>query len=68
MESLTPKNITVMFLSLAILIASARILGELAQRLHQPAVLGELLAGILLGPTILGNISPELSAFLFPSK
>lgn len=68
MESLNPQNITVMFLSLAILIASARILGELAQRLHQPAVLGELLAGILLGPTILGNISPELSAFLFPSK
>jgi Kef-type K+ transport system membrane component KefB len=68
MENLTPQNITVMLLSLAILIAIARILGELAQWLHQPAVLGELLAGILLGPTILGNISPELSAFLFPPQ
>jgi Kef-type K+ transport system membrane component KefB len=63
MESLNPQNITVMLLSLAILIAIACILGELAQRLHQPAVLGELLAGILLGPTILGNISPDYNAY-----
>jgi Kef-type K+ transport system membrane component KefB len=63
MESLNPQNITVMLLSLAILIAIACILGELAQRLHQPAVLGELLAGILLGPIILGNISPDYNAW-----
>jgi Kef-type K+ transport system membrane component KefB len=44
------------------------VLGELAQRLHQPAVLGELLAGVLLGPTILGNAAPEFSAFLFPAQ
>jgi len=66
MENLTSPNITVMFLSLGILLFVARVLGELAQRFHQPAVLGELTAGILLGPTLLGSLSPDLSKFLFP--
>lgn len=55
-----------MLLSLGILLGVARTLGELAQRFHQPAVAGELLAGIVLGPTVLGSISPKLSLFLFP--
>lgn len=66
METLTSHHITVMFLSLGILLVAARVLGELAQRYHQPAVLGELLAGVLLGPTILGSLAPQLSKFLFP--
>ena len=68
MENLTPQNITVMFLSLGILLGVARVLGELAQRLRQPAVLGELLAGVLLGPTVLGAFAPESFAYLFPSQ
>ncbi|MBF0102190.1 MAG: cation:proton antiporter [Desulfobacterales bacterium] len=68
MESLTSHNITVMFLALGILLCMARVLGEIAQRFHQPAVVGELLAGVLLGPTILGYFSPEFSMFLFPSQ
>jgi Kef-type K+ transport system membrane component KefB len=67
MENLTPQNIMVIFLSLGILLGAARVLGELAQRMRQPAVLGELLAGVLLGPTVLGRLAPELSAFLVPS-
>lgn len=66
METLSPHNILVMLLSLGILLAAARLLGELAQRFRQPAVLGELLAGVLLGPTILGTFAPEFSLFLFP--
>ncbi|MEW6569020.1 MAG: cation:proton antiporter [Chloroflexota bacterium] len=42
-----------LLLSLAILILAAKLVGELAARLGQPAVLGELLAGLLLGPTLL---------------
>ena len=68
MENLTSHNITAMFLSLGVLLGVARVLGELALRFRQPAVLGELLAGVLLGPTILGSIAPELCAFLFPSQ
>jgi Kef-type K+ transport system membrane component KefB len=40
----------------------------MAQRWHQPAVLGELLAGVLLGPTILGSLAPSLSGYLFPQQ
>jgi Kef-type K+ transport system membrane component KefB len=68
MQNLTPDNITVFFLSLGLLLGVARVLGELAQKLHQPAVLGELLAGVILGPTVLGSFSPEWSAFLFPQE
>jgi len=55
-----------MLLSLALLIGVARLLGELARRFHQPAILGELLAGVLLGPTVFGAISPDFQSFLFP--
>src|SRR6187402_1931240 len=68
MQNLTHQNIVVMFLSLSALLGMARLLAELAQKLRQPAVLGELLAGVLLGPTILGTISPGLSGYLFPSE
>lgn len=45
-------------LKLVLLLAVAKIAGELAERLKQPAVLGELLAGILLGPSALGLAHP----------
>lgn len=66
MGTLTSHNITVLFLSLGVLLCVAHVLGELAQRLRQPSVLGELIAGVLLGPTVLGSIAPGLSGFLFP--
>ena len=56
------------FLSLAVLIGSARLLGVLAEKLKQPAILGELCAGIILGPIILGIAPPDLKAFLFPDS
>jgi Kef-type K+ transport system membrane component KefB len=48
---------------LALILVLARAVGWLFSRLHQPAVLGEILAGVLLGPTILG---PKASEWLFP--
>ena len=48
---------------LAIVFASAKILGALAQRLGQPAVLGELLAGVLLGGSVLGLVDPTQETF-----
>ncbi len=66
METLSPHQIMVLFFSLGILLGTARLLGEIAQRLHQPSILGELIAGVILGPTILGNIAPGASEFLFP--
>ncbi len=60
-------EITQLFLGLAVLLASARLLGELSRRFGQPSVIGELLAGVVLGPTLLGSIFPNGHAWLFPS-
>lgn len=61
-------DIALLLLSLGILLGAAKVLGELARRLRQPAVLGELLAGVLLGPTVLGTLAPGVSGFLFPQQ
>lgn len=47
-------------LLLAVILISAKILGELAERIGQPAVVGELLAGVLLGPSVVGVVDPAL--------
>ncbi len=65
---LTPQEITLFLLALAVLLAVARFLGELARLVGQPSVLGEILAGVLLGPTLLGRLAPEAQAALFPSS
>lgn len=46
------------FLMLAVLLLTARLLGELAARCGAPSVIGELLAGLLLGPSVLGWVEP----------
>lgn len=48
-------------------IAAARLLGVLVGRIGQPIVVGEILAGILLGPCLLGWVAPGLSRELFPA-
>lgn len=52
-------------LQLGLLVALARLCGELLNRFKQPPVLGELLAGMLLGPTVLGAVAPEFQNILF---
>ena len=52
---------------LVALLACGRLLGELMQRIGQPAVMGQLLGGILLGPSVLGALSPDLEHSLFPA-
>ena len=55
-----------LLLSLLIILLSARGLGLLLEKLGQPPVMGEVLAGIVLGPSVLGRLSPELSHLLLP--
>lgn len=66
MQQLDSSQVTVMLLALAALLGTARLLGEIAQWLRQPAVLGELIAGVLLGPTFFGYFAPEWQSWLFP--
>lgn len=68
MDSLSHQNIITLFLAIGVLLGTARTLGEIAQRFRQPAVLGELLAGVLLGPTVLGLLLPDVNLFLFPMQ
>jgi Kef-type K+ transport system membrane component KefB/mannitol/fructose-specific phosphotransferase system IIA component (Ntr-type) len=63
----TAVEATRLLFGLAVLLLAARGLGEIAQRWGQPSVLGELLAGILLGPALCGRLAPGLSEYLFPS-
>ncbi len=60
-------NQVFLLLSLGILLASARVLGESAKLIGFPAVIGEILAGVLLGPTCLGAIAPNIMSALFPA-
>src|SRR5438105_4664950 len=51
---------------IVLLIVVGRLLGEGMLRLGQPAVMGQLIAGILLGPSVLGLLWPDAQHFLFP--
>jgi Kef-type K+ transport system membrane component KefB/mannitol/fructose-specific phosphotransferase system IIA component (Ntr-type) len=59
-------DVLVFLLSLAVLLSTARVLGELARRLGFPLIFGELASGILLGPTLLGRLAPHTQHDLFP--
>lgn len=50
------------------LLVCGRLLGELMQRIGQPAVMGQLIVGILLGPSVLGTLLPGVQHFLFPQN
>ncbi len=49
-----------------VLLAASRILADLMKRFGQAAVIGELLAGVILGPTLLGRFAPLAYNLLFP--
>jgi Kef-type K+ transport system membrane component KefB/mannitol/fructose-specific phosphotransferase system IIA component (Ntr-type) len=68
MNHLAQHDLMALFLALAALLATAKFAGELVKKLGQPAVLGEIMAGILLGPTMLGQFRPDVYQFLFPSS
>ncbi len=52
---------------LVVLLLVGRLLGEAMQRIGQPAVMGQLLAGVLLGPSVFGVVWPEAQQALFPA-
>jgi Kef-type K+ transport system membrane component KefB len=62
---MTSQEFTRLLVELAVLLVCALVGGALMRRLRQPAVLGEMLAGIVLGPTILGTLAPQWQEWLF---
>jgi Kef-type K+ transport system membrane component KefB/nucleotide-binding universal stress UspA family protein len=66
-EASQPAPSEVVFLAeIIVLLVCGRLLGEAMQRIGQPAVMGQLLAGVLLGPSVFGALSPGLQHALFP--
>ncbi len=55
-----------LMLAIAAVILAARLAGAALSRIGQPRVMGEVLAGILLGPTLLGAVAPAVKDYLFP--
>ena len=66
MVRLGHADVVHLLMQLGIMLIMGRILAEVARKFKQPAVIGEIIAGVLLGPTVLGMIQPEWFAALFP--
>lgn len=60
--------LSILLLQVLIILFTSRIFGILFKKLGQQTVIGEIIAGIFLGPSIFGWLSPELSHLIFPSN
>jgi Kef-type K+ transport system membrane component KefB len=63
-----PHELLIFLLQVGMLLALAKLLGRLAMRFGMPTVVGELCAGVLLGPSLLEYLAPGLSAWLLPKQ
>ncbi|MCW5849565.1 MAG: cation:proton antiporter [Anaerolineae bacterium] len=61
-------QLPLLLLQVSLILALARLFGLLFEKIHQPRVIGEMVAGIALGPSLLGWLAPDLSTALFPSQ
>jgi K+:H+ antiporter len=61
------SNLLILLSQIAVILILARLVGWGLRALHQPQVMGEIVAGILLGPSLLGWLAPDVSMALFPS-
>src|SRR5204862_3945961 len=66
--SLTTTEIAHILLALGALLVAAHLCGSIFARFRQPRVIGEIIGGLLLGPTVLGAIAPGVQAWLFPPE
>lgn len=64
----TSKETIILLLSLCLMLGAAKFFGEIFKRLKLSSVIGEITAGILIGPTILGRFFPEIYTYLFPAN
>ncbi|RKT88948.1 Kef-type K+ transport system, membrane component KefB [Saccharopolyspora antimicrobica] len=65
-ESHAVDSVTRFLIAVAVILVTCQALAALARRFHQPSVLGEMVGGLLLGPSLLGALWPEGGALLFP--
>jgi Kef-type K+ transport system membrane component KefB len=66
---MTPAQLSVaFFLQMAVILIVCRIVGQLGRKIGQPQVVGEMIAGVLLGPSLLGLFFPQVQGALFPKE
>ena len=65
--SATTFDLPLLLVQIIVILVAARLTGVLVRRLGQPQVVGEMIAGIALGPSLLGAQAPQVSALLFPA-
>lgn len=63
-----PQLSVLFFLQMFVILAACRLVGAVARRAGQPLVIGEMVAGVLLGPSLLGLLAPGAQAALFPPE
>ena len=61
------SSLIILVAQIAVIILASRVVGHVFRKIGQPQVVGEMLAGILLGPSLLGWLAPDFSAALFPA-
>ena len=61
-------NLFLLVLQVAVILLASRLVGMLFKKIKQPQVIGEMVAGILLGPSLLGWVAPAVSTALFPAS
>ncbi len=66
MHYLNEHHLLLFLIQILVLLGCARTLSVICESLKIPAIAGEILAGVLLGDTILGRVSPSLQVWLFP--
>lgn len=64
----TERAVSFTLIQLLVILAGARIFGKLAQKLGQPRVVGEIIGGLLLGPSLFGRLLPDQFQFVFQSS
>ncbi len=67
-DSIFSHPLPVFILQLMLIIAASQLCGHLFKKIGQPSVMGEIVAGILLGPSLMGTLLPGFSAFVFPAS
>lgn len=60
------EPLAILLLQIVVILFAVRIFGWLCQKIGQPNVVGEIIAGVVLGPSLLGLYFPEISNFIFP--
>jgi len=61
-------NLSILLIQIGVILLTSRVIGIIFKKFHQPQVIGEMVAGIMLGPSLLGWAAPGIFTALFPSS